>query len=45
MTTSETPKKKGERKALPKAGKKQSFKEAKAATLKQYAETFAKLAK
>jgi hypothetical protein len=44
MSTSETTKK-AEKKPLPKPGKKQSFKQAKAATLKQYAETFAKLAK
>ncbi len=33
------------KKALPKPGKRQSFKKAQAATEKQFAETFAKLAK
>ena len=44
MSTTETHKK-ATRKPLPKPGKRQSFKEAAAATMKQYAETFAKLAK
>jgi hypothetical protein len=45
MTTSETPKKKGERKALPKAGKKKTYEQAVTSTMRRYAETLAKLAK
>jgi hypothetical protein len=44
MTTSDTPKK-GTRKALPKPGKKKSFKEASEHVMKKYAAALAKLAK